>query len=77
MPSAHCPILKRVSLQANECFGSTYLSESGFSAEKILKSKYTSSRTDRHLNDCMRVAITTNTPNYKKLDVEVGCQVEY
>jgi hypothetical protein len=56
--SAQYPILKRVSLKVNACFGSTYLSKSGFSTMKILKSKYRSSLAAKHLNDCMRVAIT-------------------
>jgi len=45
--SAQCPILKRVSLKVNESFASTYLSKSGFSTMKILKSKYSSSLTDK------------------------------
>jgi len=40
MPSAQCPILKRVSLKVNVCFVSTYLSKLGFSTTKILKLKY-------------------------------------
>jgi hypothetical protein len=38
---------------------------------KILKSKYRSSLTDKHLNDYMRVAITKYTANYNKLAVEI------
>jgi hypothetical protein len=40
VPSAQCPILKQVSLKVSACFCSTYLSESGFSTMKILKSMY-------------------------------------
>jgi hypothetical protein len=64
LPSAQYPVLKRVSLKVNACFGSNYVSESGFSTMKILKSKYTSSLTDKHLNDCMRVALIKYASNY-------------
>jgi hypothetical protein len=35
VPPAEYPILERVSLNLNACFGSTYLSESEFSAMKM------------------------------------------
>jgi hypothetical protein len=44
---------------------------------KILKSKYRSSLTDKHLNDCMKVAITKYTPNCNKLGEEMQCQVSH
>jgi hypothetical protein len=71
VPSEQCPFLKRVSLKVNASFGFTYLNESGFPTMKILKSKYRSSLTDKHLNDCMRVALTKYTPNYNKLAEEM------
>jgi hypothetical protein len=77
VPSAQCPILKRVSLKVNVHFGSTYLSESGFSTMKILKSNYIM-LTDKHLNDCMRVALTKYTLSYNKLAEELKrCSVKY
>jgi hypothetical protein len=75
--SAQCPILKRVSLKVSACFSSTYLSKSGFSTMKIPKSKYRSSLSDKHLNDCMRVTVTKYTPNYNKLAEEMQCQVSH
>jgi len=77
VPSAQCPILKWVSLRVNTCFSSSYLSEWGFSTLKIPKSKYISSLTDKHINDCVRVAITKYTPNYNKLAEEMQCQVSH
>jgi hypothetical protein len=59
------------------CFDSTYLSKSGFSTIKILKSKYRSSLADKHLNDCMRVAFTKYTPNYNKRAEDRQCQVSH
>jgi hypothetical protein len=44
---------------------------------KILKSKYKSSLTDKHLNECMRVAVTKYTPNCNKLTEEMQCQVSH
>jgi hypothetical protein len=43
-----------------------YLSESGFSTMELLKSKYRSSLSDEHLNDCMRVTITKHTLDYNE-----------
>lgn len=40
LPSEQLPNLTQMSLQLHPCFGSTCLSESGFSTTKILKSKY-------------------------------------
>jgi hypothetical protein len=77
VPSAQCPVLKRVSLKVSACFGSTYLSESSFSTMKKVKSKYRSSVTEKHLNDCMRVAITKHAPNYNKLAEGMQCQVSH
>jgi hypothetical protein len=77
MLSTQCPILKRVSLKLNVCFGSTYLSGSRFSTANILKSKYRSSLTNKHLNDSMRVAFTKYTPNCNKLAEEMQCQVSH
>jgi hypothetical protein len=42
-----------------------------------LKVKDRSSLTDKHLNDCMRVAIAKYIPNYNKLAEEMQCQVSH
>jgi len=42
----------------------SYLSESGFSAMIIPKSKHRSQLNDKHSNGIMRVAISKCTPNY-------------
>jgi hypothetical protein len=56
-----------------ECRFHFYSSESKFSAMKILKSKYSSSLTDEHLNDCTRVGITKYTTHYKTAE-DMHCQ---
>jgi len=43
---------------------------------KILKSKYSSSLTDEHLNDCIRVGITKYTTHYKTVE-EMQCEVSH
>jgi hypothetical protein len=52
-----------------------YLSILGFSAMKILKWKYRSSLSNKHLNDCITVAVNKYTPNYNKVAEELQCQV--
>uniref|UniRef100_A0A803JGL7 DUF4371 domain-containing protein n=1 Tax=Xenopus tropicalis TaxID=8364 RepID=A0A803JGL7_XENTR len=71
------PILKGTSQRLNSCFGSTYLCESGFSAMKILKSKYRTRLNDDHLGECMRVAITNYTPDFQKLAENMQCQISH
>ena len=51
-------------LKVSAYFGSTYLCEMAFSQMKIIKSKY---RTDRHLTDCLRLAVCCYEPNNKEL----------
>jgi hypothetical protein len=54
-------IKKYAPLKVNAYFSSRV------STMKTLKSKYKSSLTYKHLNDCMRVASTKYTTNYNKL----------
>jgi hypothetical protein len=61
----------KASVIKGECKFRFYLSESVFPTLKILKSKYRSSTTDEHLNDCVRVAITKYTFSYNKLPEEM------
>ncbi|XP_069582815.1 general transcription factor II-I repeat domain-containing protein 2-like [Ranitomeya imitator] len=71
------PLLKSVSKRLHACFGSTYLCESGFSALKILKSKYRSRLTDEHLDDCMRMALTNYNPDFETLAENMQCQISH
>lgn len=48
-------------------FGSTYLCETSFSTMAGLKTKVRSCLTDEHLEDNLRVALSTYEPNYAKL----------
>ena len=42
-----------------------------------LKLKYSSSVTDKRLNDCVTVAIARYTPNYGKPAEELQCQISH
>jgi len=61
------PLLTSCKLRLSAYFGSTYLCEMAFSQIKIIKSKYRSCLTDKHLTDCLRQAVSSFEPNYKAL----------
>lgn len=61
------PLLSAYALKVSAYFGSTYFCEMAFSQMKITKSKYRSRLTDRHLTDCLRLAVSAYEPNYKAL----------
>lgn len=63
VPFAQYPILKRMSLQLNPLFDSTCVGESGVATVDALISKYNSSLTVEHFNNCMRVPVAKDTPN--------------
>ena len=71
------PLLKETYHRMLACFGSTYLCESAFSTLKILKSKYRSRLTDSHLNDCIRMAVSSYVPEYSKLAEDMKCQTSH
>ena len=48
-------------------FGSSYICEQKFSRMKCIKSKLRSRLSDSHFNVCMRVTLSSFTPEYKKL----------
>ena len=65
------PLLTTCTLKVSAYFGSTYLCEMAFSQMEIIKSKY---RTDRHLTDCLRLAVCISEPNYKELTDSIQSQ---
>ena len=48
-------------------FSSTYLCESAFSRRMIIKPKYRSTTTDQHLEVCLRLAVSSGSPDYASL----------
>lgn len=67
-------LLTACALRVSAYFGSTYLFEMAFSQMKIIKSKYRSCLTDRHLTDCLRLAVCSYEPNYKALTDSIQSQ---
>lgn len=61
------PNLRNCALRITACFGSTYLCESTFSHMKHIKSKNRSTVTDDHLDNCLRLALSSYIPEYQKL----------
>ena len=68
------PNIRKCVMYLTAFFGSTYLCESAFSHMRLIKSKQRSTMTDDHLDVCLRVAVSTYTPNYKKLTDNLQCQ---
>ncbi len=68
------PLLSACAVKVSAYFGSTYLCEMAFSQMKIIKSKHRSRLTDRHLTDCLRLAVCAYEPNYKALTDHVQSQ---
>ncbi|CAL9684507.1 unnamed protein product [Knipowitschia caucasica] len=66
--------LNEVALKVSALFGSTYLCESAFSDMNAIKSKYRTRLTDQHLNDAIRVNLSSYTPQYSSLVEAMQCQ---
>ncbi|CAL9688304.1 unnamed protein product [Knipowitschia caucasica] len=66
--------LNEVALKVSALFGSTYLCESAFSDMNAIKSKYRTRLTDQHLNDSIRVNLSSYTPQYSSLVEAMQCQ---
>ncbi|XP_053221557.1 zinc finger BED domain-containing protein 5-like isoform X1 [Podarcis raffonei] len=71
------PLLKKTAAKVNSYFGSAYPCESLFSARKFIKSKNRTRLTPKHLDDCLRAAISSYTPNYSKLADDMQCQASH
>lgn len=58
-------------------FDSTYLCESAFSDMNFIKNKYRTRLTDAHLEDSIRVAVSSYTPDYSALGNSMHCQTSH
>lgn len=67
VPKQKYPLVVQVALRLKAMFSPTYLCEASFSSMKFIKNKYRNTLTDEHLNNCIRMAATTYTPNIKKI----------
>jgi hypothetical protein len=71
------PMISSVALKIYSCFGSTYLHEVSFSSTNIIKGKNRSCLTDSHLDDALRAACSSYTPEFPQLAVNMLCQISH
>ncbi|XP_078542665.1 general transcription factor II-I repeat domain-containing protein 2-like [Lissotriton helveticus] len=69
--------IRTAAMKLFSLFGSTYLCESTFSDMNFVKSKLRTRLTGDHLNDCIRVALSGYTPDYRGLADARQCQVSH
>ena len=58
-------------------FGSTYTCESSFSHMNAIKTHNRISLTDKHLQQCLRIALTTYTPEFTALAKSKKCNISH
>ena len=58
-------------------FGSTYLCESAFSDMNFIKNKHRTRLTDAHLQDTLRVLVSSYSPDYNTLVNSMQCQASH
>lgn len=68
------PLLRNCALKLSSLSATTYFCECLFSNMKYIKSKYRSTLTDAHLDQCLRTGNSTYVPNYNKLTENLQCQ---
>ncbi|RXM30349.1 General transcription factor II-I repeat domain-containing protein 2A [Acipenser ruthenus] len=71
------PHLRKVAFNILTMFGSTYVCESAFSTMNNIKSRNRSVLTDNHLCNCLRLALTELTPNFKALVHQRTCHFSH
>lgn len=64
-------------LKVASLLGSTYLCESAFSDMNFIKDKHRTRLTDAHLQDSLRVAVSSYTPEYTTLVESMQCQASH
>ncbi|QQP54701.1 Uncharacterized protein FKW44_007616, partial [Caligus rogercresseyi] len=58
-------------------FGSTYLCESAFSDMNYIKNRHRTRLTDTHLQDSLRIAVSSYSPDYNALVASMQCQASH
>jgi hypothetical protein len=61
------PTVTNIVIKMCTMFGSTWLCESSFSNMNFIKNKFRSTITNEHLGQCLRIARTPYSPQYKKI----------
>ena len=62
-------------MKVSSLFGSTYLCESAFSDINFIKNKHRTRLTDAHLQDSLKVTVSSYTPDYNTLVNSMQCQL--
>jgi len=75
--SKNFPLLTMVSKKIFSCFGSTYLSESAFSAMNLIKSNWRNQITNEHLDNSLRLGLSSYEPDYEAIAKSKQCQVSH
>jgi zinc finger BED domain-containing protein 5/7/8/9 len=70
VPEKKYPICKKLAINILTLFGSTYVCEAAFSIMTGIKTRNRNRLTNDHLHQCMRMALTTYTPDFKKIVAE-------
>ena len=71
------PMIHSIALKIYSCFGSTYLCEVAFSSMSIIQNKYRSCLADSHLDDALRAACSSYTPDFQQLAANMQCQISH
>jgi hypothetical protein len=71
------PMVHSIALKIYSCFASTYLCEAAFSSMSIIKNKYRSCLTDSHLDDAVRAACSSYTPDSRQLATNTRYQISH
>ena len=69
--------LRTLALTVSSMFGTTYICEQSFSHMNMIKSKYRASLTNEHLEQCLRISVTSETPNFKKIAMDGKCNFSH
>ena len=69
--------LRTLGITISGMFGTTYICEQGFSHMNIIKTKYRSCLTNAHLEDCLRMAATSYTPDFKGIIQSKKCNFSH
>lgn len=77
IPHEKYPVLVDVALRIKSLFASTYLCESLFSNMNFIKNKHRTRLTDEHLDSCIRLSVTSYTPNIKDIVNQISAQVSH
>lgn len=69
--------IRTLALTVSSMFGTTYICEQSFSHMNMIKTRYRASMTNEHLEQCLRISVTSETPNFKKIVMDRKCNFSH